>query len=57
MCARQKVNTFLVTGSRSQARKKKEEEWGVQTVAEAEKLCKDSAGKDTMDNGPLGSMC
>lgn len=25
MCARQKVNTFLVTGSRSQARKKKEE--------------------------------
>lgn len=28
MCARQKVNTFLVTGSRSQARKKKEEERG-----------------------------
>lgn len=28
MCARQKVNTFLVTGSRSQAKKKQEEEWG-----------------------------
>lgn len=53
MCARQKVNTFLVTGSRSQARKEQQEEdQGVQTVAEAEKLC-----KDTMDNGPLGSMC
>lgn len=33
MCARQKVNTFLVSGSRSQARKKQEEEWGADREA------------------------